>query len=243
MRSIQRTLFLAAVATLFAATAWAQTKVYILPALHGIHKANEQYTYDSVQAIVGRLAPDVIAVEIRSEDITSDTGYLKQNYPYEMWMMRYWFPAATVEGFDWLGTELEGAPIPARYWKDHSRIKALERLLDTDTVYTARLAACQLYTEERLRILQGSSLRGILQSNDAILVKEYYNCLEQHLRGSVYEELTGFYEARNRRMEQNLSALVAKYSGKTIVVLTGDDHYPYLREHLLRQKITLGKVL
>lgn len=236
-------LFIAAVAVLFAATAFAQTRIYIVPVLHGMHKTNPEYTYDSVRAIVGHLHPDVIAVEIRAEDMNSDTAYLKQNYPYEMWMMRYWFPGATIAGFDWLGPELEGRPIPHRYWKDHSRIKALQRLLDTDTVYINKLAACQLYTDERLAILTRSSLKAILESNNAILIKEYYNCLEQRLQGSQYEELTRFYDARNRRIQQNVEAIAKTHPGKRIVVLTGDDHSPYLREYLLRQGLTVAQPL
>ena len=92
------------------ATAFAQTRVYVIPVLHGMHKTNQQYTYDSIRAMVERLNPDVIAVEIRAEDIDSDTAYLKQNYPLEMWMMRYWFPSATIAGFDWLGKDLAANP-------------------------------------------------------------------------------------------------------------------------------------
>jgi hypothetical protein len=240
---MKRTLFLSAVATLIMATAFSQSKVYIIPVLHGMHQTNPQYTYDSIQAMVRRLNPDVIAVEIRAEDIGTDTAYLKQNYPYEMWMMPYWFPAVAIAGFDWLGQELEGKPIPPRYWKDHSRIKALQRLLDTDTVYTNKLAACRLYEEERLRILETASLKTILQSNDYILIKEYYNCLNQQLRGSDYEELPRFYNERNRHIQQNVQELARRHAGKTIVVLTGDDHYPYLREYLLRQKLSLAQPL
>lgn len=236
-------IFIAAAATLVMATAFAQGKVYIVPVLHGMHQTNPEYTYDSVRAIVDRLKPDVIAVEIRAEDITSDTAYLKQNYPLEMWMMRYWFPQAAIAGFDWLGEELEGRPIPERYWKDHSRIKALQALLKTDTVYTRKLEACQLYTDQRLDILERQSLRGILQSDNAILVKEYYNCLDQHLKGSAYEELTRFYDTRNAHIQRNVAALAETHRGKTIVVLTGDDHYPYLREYLVKQKVVLGSLL
>lgn len=232
--------FLTVVALFLTITAFAQGRVYLIPVLHGLHQTNPEYTYDSVQAIVARLKPDVIAVEIRAEDLASDTAYLKQNYPLEMWMMRYWFPSVTIAGFDWLGTELEGKAIPDRYWKDHSRIKALQALLKTDTVYSRRLQACQLYTDQRLDILERRSLKGILQSNNTILVKEYYNCLDQHLKGSEYEELTRFYHTRNARIQRNVAALAEAHKGKTIVVLTGDDHYPYLREYLQKQKVSLG---
>ena len=210
--------------------------------LHGMHKSNQRYTYDSIYAMVQRARPDVIAVEIRAEDIAADTAYLKNNYPYEMWMMRYWFPGTTIAGFDWLGKDLEGKPIPDRYWKDHSRIKALQQLLQIDTVYSRKLSSCRLYTDERLAILEQSSLRQILQSNNTILIKEYYNCLEQHLQGSEYDELPRFYTARNQKMQERLLALVTEHQGKTIVVLTGDDHYPYLREYLLKQKVPVKQL-
>jgi len=198
-----------------------------------------RYNYDSVRATIQRINPDVIAVEIRNEDITSDTSYLKQNYPYEMWMMRYWFPATTIEGFDWLGAELEGQPIPNRYWQDRSRIKALQKLLSLDTAYSRKLASCQLYTDQRLAIMNNSTLQGLLQSNDAILIKEYYDCLTHQLRGSEYEELTTFYNTRNQQMMQRLQAILALHPGKRIVVITGDDHAPYLRTFLAKQGVTL----
>lgn len=232
-------LFILAVAFFIQATAFSQTTVYLIPALHGMHKTNVRYNYDSVRATIQRINPEVIAVEIRNEDITSDTSYLKQNYPYEMWMMRYWFPTTPIEGFDWLGAELEGQPIPNRYWQDRSRIKALQKLLSLDTSYSKKLAGCQLYTDQRLAIMSNSTLKGLLQSNDDILIKAYYDCLTQSLRGSEYEELTTFYDTRNRQMIQRLQAILALHPGKRIVVITGDDHAPYLRAFLTKQGVRI----
>jgi len=232
-------LLILAVALIIQATAFSQTAVYLIPALHGLHKTNIRYNYDSVRAVIQRINPDVIAVEIRNEDITADSLYLKQNYPYEMWMMRYWFPNTTIEGFDWLGAELEGQPIPNRYWLDHSRIKALQKLLSLDTVYSKKLAACQLYNDQRMAILNNSTLKGLLQSNNAILTKAYYDCLTQYLRGSEYEELTTFYTTRHQKMMQRLQAILASHPNKRIVVLTGDDHVPYLRAFFAKQGVIL----
>jgi hypothetical protein len=232
-------LFMLAVVLFLKTTAFSQTTVYLVPVLHGMHKTNVRYNYDSVRATIQRINPDVIAVEIRNEDIASDTAYLKQNYPYEMWMIRYWFPTVTIEGFDWLGTELEGKPIPNRYWQDHSRIKALEKLLNLDTAYSRRLAGCQLYADQRMAILNNSTLKGLLVSNDAILIKEYYDCLTQQFRGSDYEELTTFYDRRNQQMMQRLKDILALHPGKRMVVITGDDHSPYLRTFLSKQNVLL----
>jgi hypothetical protein len=211
---------------------FAQTKVYLLPTLHRMHATNIQYNYDTLQAIVARIQPDVVAVELRPEDEGADTAYLRQNYPYEMWMMRYWQPAGIIKGFDWLGTELEGRPIPTRYWQDHSRIKALQQLLASDTAYSKKLEACTLYTNQRMPVLQSGSLHNILQGNDALLVRAYYDCLNSRLRGTDYEELPHFYQQRDRRLQQNVLSIINSNTGKTIVVLTGVDHYTYMLDAL-----------
>lgn len=224
------------VASIVLATAFSQ-KVYVIPALHSLHKTNEKYTYEHLKGIIEKVKPDVIAVEIRSEDIASDTSYLKKNYPYEMWMMRYWFPTISIEGFDWLGTELEGKAIPERYWEQQSHIKVLQRKLQADSVYTRKLRGCAIYTDERMKILSNNSLKDILQSNESIYIKEYYNCLNLQLQNSDYEELPKFYDLRNQKMQERVSELVNRHAGKTIIVITGADHYPYFVEHLRKQKV------
>lgn len=219
--------------------AFAQSKVVLIPTIHSLHKSNDLYTYDSLKAVAKRINPDVIVVEIRSIEVNGDTNYLKKNYPYEMWMMRYWFPQATIEGFDWLGKELEGKPIPAAYWQEQSEIKRLERQLDKDSVYGRKFSACQQYTQKRLPILKNKSLHGILRSEDGLLVKNYYDCMKQQLKGSIYQKLPDFYMERNRQMDIRLKSILQKYPDKMVVVLTGDDHYPYLLEYLKEAKIQL----
>ena len=236
---MKKQLLIIALISLTQPAIFAQTKVYLVPALHSLHKVNRQYTYDSVQAVIQRIRPNVIAVEIRPEDINTDTSYLQQNYPYEMWMMRYWFPAVQVAGFDWLGNDIAGKPIPPNYWKYTSLIKQLQRNLEADSAMKAKLNRCKNYTDDRMVILENSSLKGIYNSNDAILVKAYYDCLNLQLQNTQYDTLSQFYEKRNKMLQENIGRLVQQYPGKTIVVLTGDDHYPYIREYLQRQKVAL----
>lgn len=225
--------------SVLALAAFGQTKVVLIPTIHGLHRTNHQYNFDSLKTIVKKINPDVIAVEIRSIEVGADTNYLKKNYPYEMWMMPYWFPEATIEGFDWLGDELEGKPIPERYWQEQSKIKKLEQQLDKDTVYGKKFEDCLGYTKERLEILSKSSLKQILSSNDAFFVMKYYNCMKQQLSGSIYEQLPNFYNQRNNEMKSRLESLIQKHQDKKIVVLTGDDHYPYLLEYLKTTDVQL----
>lgn len=218
---------------------FAQTRVYLIPTLHGMHRTNEQYNYDSLKAIVARLKPDVIAVEIRHEDMSGDSVYLKKNYPDEMWMMRYWFPDIKIEGFDWLGTELQGRSIPDNYWRDSSAVKRMERLLEIDTTMKNKVANCQLYVQERMKLLTSGSLKEILNSALAIVTRTYFDCLGGQLQGTDYAVLSRFYNRRNTVMRQRLDCIVKAHPDKTIVVLTGDDHYPYLLEHFRKTGVAV----
>ena len=205
-----------------------ERRVYLVPVLHGLHKTNPNYSYDSLRALVARLQPDVIAVEIRPEDITRDTSYLKQNYPYEMWMMRYWFPGAAQAGFDWLGAELEGKPIPEGYWKNAAPIKQYQAALASDSIYSARVAACQPLVQQRMALLKSLALNQLLHSPDSALTAQYYRCLDSALAGSVHQRIPRFSELRNQKILENIQQLISRNQGKTLVILTGDDHYVYL---------------
>jgi hypothetical protein len=238
---IKRSGFLILV-SLLAAAAFSQTQVVLIPTIHGLHRTNRQYNYDSLKAIVKQINPDVIAVEIRSIEVNADTNYLKKNYPYEMWMMRYWFPQTHIEGFDWLGDDLEGRQIPERYWQEQSNIKRLEQQLDKDSIYSKKFGDCNRYTRKRLEILGKNALKEILNSDDAFFVINYYECMQQQLSGSIYEQLPNFYNRRNKEMETRLNAIIQKHQNKKIIVLTGDDHYPYLLEYLKTTGVQLLKL-
>lgn len=218
----------------FAAIATAQQKnTVILPTLHALHRVAPRYTYDSLKAAITWLQPEVIAVEIRPEDIDKDSDYLKKNYPYEAWMMRYWFPQAKLVGFDWLGEDIEGKPIPDGYWEGPTSVKQWEKELAADTLYSKRAERCQVYSLQRVNMLVKSSLADILDNdNDAILQQEHYNCLSMQLRGSPHYRIMQFYDKRNSKMQENLKQQLASFAGRRVVIVTGDEHYPFLKKRL-----------
>ncbi|WP_207433556.1 hypothetical protein [Sabulibacter ruber] len=209
-----------------------KTKAYFIPTLHSLHKTNQNYSYDSLRALVARLNPDIIAVEIRPEDMGEDSSYLKQNYPFEMRMMRYWFPNAALKGFDWLGSDIEGKLIPANYWKEISAIKQWEKAKNADSVYSKRSAACSPLSNERTQLLQRLSLQELLSSKDAELTRQFYQCLSEALKGSIHERVLNFYDQRNEKILVNLKQILRENKGKRIVILTGDDHYILLQDKL-----------
>ncbi len=221
----------------FIADAAAQTKLYLIPSLHGLHGVNKNYSYDTLKHIITQLNPDVIAVEIRSEDIDADTAYLKRSYPYEMWMMRYWFPNTKLLGFDWLGEDIEGRPIPKNYWKEISPMKKLERELAQDSTLAKLCAVCDSIGELRLGILKNKSLKEIIESNDSQLCNQYYSCYSTFLNDSKFEFIPYFNNERNQRILLNIQAIITKEEGKTIVVITGDDHYVYLSDKIKSEQI------
>lgn len=216
-----------------------QTKLYLVPALHGLHKLNKNYSYDSLRLQISRLKPDVIAVEIRKTDMQEDTSYLKKNYPFEMWMMQYWFPTIKTEGFDWLGNDIEGKRIPEKYWIEISLIKKSERELSKDLQFSIRCQECDSLKAERIEILKNSSLKEILNSKDAILCNQYHDCISAILTGSAYEFIPKFNRERNERIMENINEIKDRNPGKTIVVVTGDDHYVYLQSRIAHDIIFL----
>ena len=236
MKKQQFTVFVL-LATALIACRTSKAPVYLVPTIHGMHKTNANYNYDSLQALVKNLKPDLVLVEIRPEDIAADTTYLAMNYPYEMRMMKHWFPNLTVAGFDWLGNDIENKPIPANYWKEISPIKQYEKALAADSLFSAKVAPCDTFTNQRLEILKTSSLRQILNSNDAVLTEGYYACLSEKLAGSIHQRVTAFYDLRNNKMLERIKAIIAANPKKKIVILTGDDHFPFLKERLKPGKL------
>lgn len=109
-----------------------KTEIFILSTIHGAHKLNPHYTYDTL--FLEKQNQDVLAVEIRQEDIDSSIAYLKDNYPYEMYTCIKQFPETPIFGIDWLGEELEGKSIPENYWSQSSEIKTLQRQLNQDSL-------------------------------------------------------------------------------------------------------------
>jgi hypothetical protein len=212
-------------------------KVFFIPSIHGLHKINPNYSYDSLRHVIERLNPDVIAVELRPEDVDADSSYLKKNYPLEMRMMRYWFPKAKIAGFDWLGSDIEGRPIPDNYWRDHSPIKKYEKALEDDKPVSAKSGHCDALQQKRLALLKSLTLKQLLESEDAKLTRDFYDCFGAALKGSIHQRVPDFYDARNVRLLANIRQIISDNSGKRVIIITGDDHYVLLKDKFPHEKL------
>ncbi|MDR2911551.1 MAG: carboxypeptidase-like regulatory domain-containing protein [Bacteroidales bacterium] len=220
----------------FAQSANTNGEVYFIPTLHGAHQVNSNYNYDSLKAIIARLNPEIIAVEIRSEDLEQDTLYLQKSYPDEMINMKKWFPDAVIVGFDWLGKDIEGKLIPDNYFQK-TLVKKLEKQLNQDSLYSDKFALCNSRWKERSKIFRTHSLKQLLESEDGEIVKNYYRCLNIQAQGTPYEPIADFYAERDRHILANIRKIIAQHGNRRIVIVTGDDHYQMLKDSIPHNSI------
>lgn len=230
-------LFFVIIVTLVSACTKSDPKVYMIPSLHRLHAANPNYSYGDLRQLVTALKPDVIAVEIRASDMDADSLYLAKNYPYEMRMMRFWFPKSKIVGFDWLGEDIENQRIPDNYWSEIAPIKRWERELNEDSIFAEKLEACRELSRERVSIIRNASLEDILHSDNGRLTNEFYHCLEHVVSGSRHEMIPNFYRERDERIKENIEKIIAENPGRKIVIITGDDHYIYLKDKIEHQDL------
>lgn len=219
-----------ALISLVLSTSAASAQTYLIPTIHSLHKSNRNYSYDSLRTVIKRLNPEVIAVEIRAIDLTSDSLYLASNYPLEMRAMKNWFPKAAIAGIDWLGPELEGRPIPPNYWREQSEIKKLEVAKSQDPLYAQNALKCTGIQQKRVAGLRSATLRQIVTGQDTPLTKAFYKCQDEVFAGSAHMKVLDFYRERDRKILENINKVIAENKGKRIVILLGADHFAMLRD-------------
>ncbi|HEY2782331.1 MAG TPA: hypothetical protein VGI90_16230 [Steroidobacteraceae bacterium] len=198
------------------------SSVIVVATMHGFHKDHPGYNYAQLYALIRDLHPDFVGVEIRPEDMSGETSYLSANYPAEMIALAHEY-ASRAFGFDWLGDDVAGRPIPTDWWTDHSPIKRLEREQNGDPKYqdTAELKAI------------GAKQRDILVHATAIslndgrydrLTEQHYAEIEHQLANSPYLAISRFYSERDHRLCLNIANVIRANPGKRFVVATGADH-------------------
>jgi hypothetical protein len=216
-------------------------EIFILPSLHTLHRANVNYSYDSLRAVIKKIDPDVIFVEIRPEDLQEDTTYLKRNYPLEMVAIPFWFRNKKVLGMDWLGKEYVGKKLPENYWKEISLIKKWEEAVEADSTIAMDLLDCEEIVAQRIPMLKSGSVQQIVNGDDEQLTIKYYQCLERVYLNTPHQRLTDFYKQRNYIMAENIAREISKNGKGKYLVVTGADHVPYIKMYLF--KLGFGKAI
>ncbi|GBR11047.1 hypothetical protein AOE01nite_09210 [Acetobacter oeni] len=200
----------------------------VLPVLHNLHRANSHYSYEDIYRLVATFRPDQVGVEIRQEDLTFDNRYLTNNYPTEMVHLAHQYSSHTF-GFDWLGNEIAGRPIPDDWWAKHSRIKSLERSFDQVLSKTVRdkklLSKVNELSTEQMKIAKTATAAQLADGRYDRVCADYYTALDKLTRNTQYSELPRFYSDRDRHLAMNVIQHLKNYPGNRIVVVTGADHH------------------
>ncbi len=200
------------------------SEVAIISTIHGAHKINPNYSYDSLFNFVEKYNPDIIGVEIRKEDIDSSLAYLQNNYPFEMYESIKKYPAKKVVGFDWLGSELEGKGIPKHYWKEMSAIKILQGKLNQDSIISQKLSILEIIKKKKDKLILNASLFELNDGRYDLINFIYYEQLRTLLQGTEYLALADFYQQRDKHIAQNIIEIIKNNKGKRMIFLLGADH-------------------
>ncbi|MDT9598674.1 hypothetical protein [Sphingosinicella rhizophila] len=204
-------------------------QVVVIASMHRLHGNSSSYGFSNLYDIVRNENPDIVAVEIREEDIKGDESYLSRNYPPEMVSLVGQYPKSVV-GFDWLGSELIGRAIPDNYWSDISEIKKLERAADSDKeIRSPEVDALG----SQLRILLSSATAcSLVDGRYHNLVKARRRMLKAIYEGTKYEPLSQITETREQKISENIGSIIRANPGRKIVVVTGADHAGYVADYV-----------
>lgn len=204
-----------------------KSEVLIISTIHGAHKVNPNYSYDSLFAFIEKYDPDIIGVEIRKEDIDSSASYLKSSYPYEMYACITRYFSKKVLGFDWLGDEIAGKAIPENYWKERSIIKKLQQKLSGDSIIQQKLSITDIIQEEKKKLALNASLAELNDGRYDLINLIYYEQLKLLLNHTEYKPLSDFYEKRDEMIAENILEIIKNNNGKKMIFLLGADHRGY----------------
>lgn len=204
-----------------------KTEVTICSAIHGAHAKNANYSYQALFAYIEKIQPDVIGVEIRSNDIDSSAAYLKNSYPMEMYEIKNRFSAKTIYGFDWLGDDIKGKAIPKNYWTELSPAKKLQRKLNSDSLMLKKLEPLGVISKEKNNLVMQSSLQEMHDGRYDLLNSVYYEQLELLLKNTPYSALSAFYARRDEEIATNIIRIIEKHPGKKLIFILGADHRSY----------------
>lgn len=208
-----------------------KTELLILPTIHGGHAKNVNYSFEHVMRIIGNFHPDIIAVEIRPEDMNQDTVYLKRFYQPEMIMAVTRFPGIRKAGIDFLGSDMIGRQLPPDFNRDTvgemGKFRLSNQKLMKDSAIVKERVARGLV---RLKAKQ-SELMGRLSANELLdgtynkITAEYTAVQTEVLKNTPYQYYDSFSIMRDQKIADNIKDLALQNPGRRIVVLTGANHH------------------
>ena len=203
-------------------------EVQVLATAHKFHLTNPNYPYARVTQLIQSFAPDLIAIEIRPEDLHEDTTYLKQFYPQEMRQVLKDFPREKVRGLDWYGEEMRGKKMPADVFKieqtELGKIKKLEREMNRDSLLQPKLLPLAELGKQQAELAKTASPAILNNGQYDEITRTFYEVLDEAVKGTRYETYTNFNRRRDEIITENMVKLVQENPGKRIIFIIGANH-------------------
>lgn len=208
-----------------------KTKLLILPTIHTGHVKNVRYSFNHVARIIENFKPDIIAIEIRPEDMDQDTVYLKKFYQPEMIMALMGYPGVQKVGIDFMGSEMEGKILPANFSRDTvgemGRFRIMNQKLMKDTaIVKARIAKGMVQLKSKQgEMMSKLSANELLDGSYDLVTDEYTKAQTTVLANTAYEYYDAFSTKRDQKIADNIKDIALKNPGKRIIVLSGANHH------------------
>ena len=208
-----------------------KTQVVVISALHGAHKNHPNYNYETLYSLVGSYAPDFVGVEIRPEDIKSNTRYLTSNYPQEMVELSLRYKDKTF-GFDWFGESIEGKQIPKDYWKNLKR-KELSRLMNNDQAFLDKKPEELIKLNEiQYQMVKSATAITINDGSYGRMCRDVDKLQEQWFKNTPYMALLPLDKQRDRKIGDNINKYIEQHKGSRIILVMGADHRTFAIENI-----------
>ena len=210
------------------------TELLIISSLHSAHEGHPGFDYDVLFSLVRDFDPNLVGVEIRPEDVGMSREYLSANYPREMVELAQQYRGRSF-GFDWLGPDIAGFPIPESYFRDLSITKLSAELAGDEAMMARKPEQIAELEREQSLIIAAATPSSLADGRYGALCRQI-DALEQNwLAGSKYEEILEFNRRRDEEIARNLIRFIERHPGHRIVAVMGADHRTFaveaLRDH------------
>ena len=200
------------------------TQIDIVSTLHKNHLQNPNYTYEDVKKYLEDEKPDIIALEIRAEDMNLSKEILAKRYPFEMYDNLYKISNVSYIGIDWYGDDIVGKPFPDNYFDNENSVKNVQMKMNKDADFSTKLSVLKPLTAKKFELVKKLNIHEMKNGMYDAINEVYYQQIELLCKNSPYEMVSKFYETRDLRLAENTSEIIEQNLGKKIIVLTGADH-------------------
>lgn len=211
---------------------FAQTQVVVVSTLHKNHLQNPNYTYEDVSKTIEKFNPDILAVEIRAEDLYLPKDTLVKRYPVEMHSNLFTNSKIQYFGIDWYGDDIVGKACPHDYFDHENSIKSIQIKMNQDEEFKQKLEVLKPLIQAKFDLVKNASMNEMMDGTYDLINEIYYKQIEILTQNTPYQKVAEFYTLRDLRIAQNTEKIILQNPNKKIMVLTGADHRVALVKYL-----------